>query len=415
MAAVDPSTSRSQVAPYAANYLGTSSIYLATPLPTTLSTISSAPTLIQINATSSTNLYGTQRQFNFQQNLPEGIMCTLECTVSPITVTGGTYLEIIDFFGIFAFQQIVWKDNTQGQIEAYIPELAYAELLVEPSYTLQQQKLSQCLGNLSSAVRSTLAATGFVMEVECWSWWDERPENTFRIQQIDTPISATVYLRPLTELIRTDGTNPTGTMDIIMNVYGRIPTAAERNTTYSVIGSPEGQLLQLRDGIYYEIGTIPSGTVGMKSFKIDQFKGPIYELDLFFRAQSEVHGSYTSPFTNNFTNFDNSFKPTSFEIKTGNENIIQLVPTSRMLKENRLFKFPSSLPEENLVKVNICEKPEKYKTLNSGYVDWSYVGTPVINLYYTTPTTTDISFGILARTNILAQHQAGSFKAITSN
>jgi hypothetical protein len=371
--------------------------------------------MVELSASNSTNMYATTRQFNFQQNLPEGTMVTAGCQVSPITVTGGTYLSIVDYFGIWWNTNTYWKDNSQGQIQTYVPEQIYVELLTDDMFTRQQGKIRQFMGNLSNAVRSTLAAAGFYMEVEIPSWWNERPENTFRLQQTDTPISCNITINALNALIQSDGTNPQGTINVTMNIYGRLPTEAERNTTAAVINSPDGQLLQLRDAVYQEIVKIPTGTVGLFTAAIDIFKGPIWALNLFFRAYSDVHGSYSTPFTNNYTNFDNSYKPDSFEIKSGNENIIQRVNTLRMLKENRLYKWSSSLPEEEIVHVNLCEFPDKFLTVNSSWLDFSFLGKPIINLYFDVPTTVDISFGILAQSNILAQHQAGAFKSITSN
>jgi len=163
MASTDPALFRSAVAPYAGSFTSSGSAFTATPVPHTISTALCANTMVELSASNSTNMYATTRQFNFQQNLPEGTMVTAGCQVSPITVTGGTYLSIVDYFGIWWNTNTYWKDNSQGQIQTYVPEQIYVELLTDDMFTRQQGKIRQFMGNLSNAVRSTLAAAGFYM------------------------------------------------------------------------------------------------------------------------------------------------------------------------------------------------------------------------------------------------------------
>ncbi len=389
------------------------SVWTATAYPTIESMALAANVRVSVSPKTIGNSYGTQYIFEINQQMPEISRINAEVTCSAITYTGGTYLYIVDDFVSRIFQNIEYKDPNYGTLQTYAPDWAVTEYR-KLTYAQQQQTQLEYLYNLTDGARSTLAAAGFSFTYELPSWFRERLENTLRCQNIDVPMQIVLSINALNSLVATDGTNPTGTITINLTFCGRIPTEAERNTTAAIINSPDGQLMQIRDYFYQEYANIPQGTIGAFTVPIDAIKGPVWCLDFYFRAYSDVHGNTGSPLTNNYTNFDPTYKPLSIQIQTGNENVLQQINTVQLTLDERRIRYPDSVPEQDVVRVNLCEFPQSANCTNTSYLDFNYLGKPVAILNFLTATPVAISFGVGAQTNVFLQHQGGTMRAVTS-
>lgn len=360
------------------------------------------------------NSYGQQYTFQINQQVPEIYRMTLELALSGVTVTGGTYLLFCDAFLQYLVQNVEFKDPNYGTIQNYMPDYQYQDwLMMKPAQ--QQQYAAQTYLNQPDGVRATLAKNGCFLTYPFPSWFQERFENTLRAQNIDVPLNIVVTLNNLNSLLQTDGSNPLGTITSMNLVFwGRIPTEAERNTTAEVINSEAGQLMQIRDPFEFEAPQIPIGTIGTVAIAIDAIKGPVTDLLLFFRPWSGVHGNTGSPLTNDYTNFDPTLKPQSIYIQTGNEYVLQPIWTNQLLTDYHRDKFPCCYSDQSIVRISFAEFPQKWKSVNSGYLDFNYLGKPVIYLYFPAATTQNISLYIMAVTNVFIQHQGGTLRAVTS-
>lgn len=412
MTSTDPNLLRVNEGPVNDLLAGSRTAFGANPMPSVDNLALAANTVSMVLPKSIITTYGATHYFEINQQIPEVRRFRARVTCSPITVTGGTYCRIVDAFPIWLFRDVSYVDPNYGTIQTYPPEQIYCEYLKQGIITQRDNELMWLIG-FNDAVRSSLAASGFSFEYEIPSWIHERLENTLRCQNIDVPLQIRLTTRNLNELVQTDGTNPQGTMTIVLDFIGRIPTEAERNQTGSVINSKMGQLMQIRDSFYFEPPMIPAGTTTI-TFPIDQIKGPVNRLDFLFRLQSEVNGSSGSPLTNDFTNFDNSFKPIDMEIKSGNEYILQRTAIKQLVSEARSVNYPNSLPEEQIASVTFSEFPHLAATANSSYLDFNFIAKPMVTLYFNSPTSQNISVGICAFTNVFIQHQAGTIRAVTS-
>ena len=414
MSSLDVGLLKANVGPYTSLFNSEESVWVPNAYPSLDRLAMVAQQRVLVPPVTVGNSYGQQYIFQINQQVPEIYRIALEIKLSPVTATGATYLLFCDAFVEYLVQNVEFKDPNYGTIQNYMPDFRYQDyLLLKPAQ--QQQYAQQTYLNQPDSVRSTLAQKGCFLTYPLPSWFQERFENTLRAQNIDVPLNIVVTLNNLNSLLQTDGTNPAGTITSMnMIFYGRIPTEAERNTTAAVINSEAGQLMQIRDPFEFEAQQIPTGTSGTVAIPIDAIKGPVTDLLLFFRPWTGVHGSTGTPLTNDYTNFDPTLKPQSLYIQTGNEYVQQPVWVNQLLTDYHRDKFPGCYADQSIVRISFAEFPEKWKSVNSGYLDFNYLGKPVLYLYYPTATTQNISLYIMAITNVFIQQQGGTLRAVTS-
>jgi len=372
-----------------------------------------AGTRVDVTPRTLGNSYGQMVTFEINQQLPEIKRFNVNATISPIT-HNGTYLEICPNFLQQLFQLVEYKDPNYGSLQTYTPEVLIDEFRLLP-YTEQLHMADVYQLGLSSAQRSSLAAAGFTATFPLPSWIMERPSQILRAQNLDSPMQIQLTLSPLNTLVSTDATTITGTVTLTMTFVGRIPTESERAQTAAIINTPNGQMMQMRDYYYQEIQRIPAGTIGTVAIPIDVIKGPVRALDLFFRAYNDVHGSTLSPIVNDYTRFLPAYKPFAFQIKTGNEYICQYITSALMTRDEPAYLHSQSVPNQDIIRVDFADCPDKDLKINSGYLDFNYLGKPQIELIFNVATPVDISFGILAKTTAFIQHARGTIRAISSN
>lgn len=404
---------RSLIGPYNDLLSGSNSFYIPSPMPEVLSMAMQAGTRVDVTPRTLGNSYGQMVTFEINQQLPEIKRFNVNATISPIT-HNGTYLEICPNFLQQLFQLVEYKDPNYGSLQTYTPEVLIDEFRLLP-YTEQLHMADVYQLGLSSAQRSSLAAAGFTATFPLPSWIMERPSQILRAQNLDSPMQIQLTLAPLNTLVSTDATTITGTVTLTMTFIGRIPTESERAQTAAIINTTNGQMMQMRDYYYQEIQRIPAGTIGTVAIPIDVIKGPVRALDLFFRAYNDVHGSTLSPIVNDYTRFLPAYKPFAFQIKTGNEYICQYITSALMTRDEPAYLHSQSVPNQDIIRVDFADCPDKDLKINSGYLDFNYLGKPQIELIFNVATPVDISFGILAKTTAFIQHARGTIRAISSN
>ena len=406
---------RSNAGPYADMLSGDNSFYLPSVTPEILSMALAAGTRVEVTPRSSINTWGTTTIFEINQQLPEIARFTVNLTVSPIT-HNGTYLYWCENWLQQIFQYIRYKDNNFGQLIIYTPEDLIDEFRLLP-ITEQEHVADQYQLGLTQAQRSTLAAAGFTANFPLPSWICERPSHLLRAQMLACPMTIELAIPALNTLINTDATTVAGgTITITLTYVGRISTPAERNITAAVINTDVGTTMQVRNYFYYEIGRIPAGTTSI-TFQIDVIKGPVRALDLFFRAWNDVHGSTLTPIQNEYTRFLPQYKPDYLEIKSGTQYMVQRIATRIINRDNRAYLHSRSHPEYmgGLVRIDMADRPDDDLKYNSGYLDFNFAGVPVVNLWFNSATTQDISFGILAKTTGWLNHTRGNIRPISNN
>lgn len=314
-------------------------------------------------------------------------------------------IPILGLFGLHGEQGELLNTNFRSQEAEY-------EKYTEMDDVGRQNYEILNLGNLTDGQRTSLASTGFTYRYILPGWWNNSPKKTIRAQNIDVPLQIQLAVQNLANLVQTDGTNPTATISAISLYFeGRVTTEAERNTTGAIINSPDGQLMQIEDGIAYHMPKIPAGTVQW-STPIDVIKGPVTELDLWFRIFSQVNGGTNNP---DYTNFQPSLQPYQISIQTGSEFIVNLTLVSYLQTIAYELGYPSSVMNNHDVKCSFAWFPELRCKLNSGYLDFNFLGKPVINLIWLIATTQDIDLTIVSRCVKFIQQQAGTIRAVTAN
>ena len=388
-------------------------VYAPSTLPQVQSLALAAKQRVDVSPITIGSAFGQKYTFEINQQLPELEQILVNVTISPLTYNG-SYCYYAENFIQQLLALIEYRDPANGQIQTYTPEVLISDYR-SMKITEQEHVARQQLLGLPIATRAGFCANGVSTTFELQSWFRERYENTMRAQNLDVPLLIDLTVANLGNLINTDSTLPvTGTINMTLTYCGRIPTEAERNTTAAVINSKDGQLMQIKDTFYQNYLTIPAGFSGSTTIAIDAIKGPVYELDLFFRAQNDVQGSGLTPVQNEFTNFRADCKPDTIEIKSGNEFLLQNIATIRLTRDDRRFFWGSSLPTSDLVCITYAEFPELACKLNSTYLDFNFLGKSQLTLFYQNPTPVAIQVGVLARTNVFIQHQAGTIKAVTS-
>lgn len=408
---MDPNIQRANRGPLNRLVVGPKTVWAATQFPTTENLALSAPTQVEVSPDNVGYSWGQTVRLKLQQQLPELHTILAHVTIGPITASGATYVRIVDEFAFFLWKLSKIRDPNFGDIYEVIPQRF--QTMFRKMCPAQQQQLALQLGiGLPDATRATLASTGFTFTMELGTWFKDRLENTLRLQAIDVPLNVELTLANLAELVQTDGTNPTATINVQFTLDGRIPTEAERNTTGAVINSPDGQLMQVKGYQLQEVARIPAGTTGVQRYNVDFMKGMVTEYNLFFLKYSEAHGSTGSPLTPDYSNFDPLAKPSRIRFLTGNEDIIRTIDTRQLTQQERRKNYPNSYYEQDIVKVPLCEFPEMADTVNSGNVDHSYVGKPQVEFTFDTATPYDISFQLGYYIDQFIQHAQGTVRAV---
>jgi len=409
----DISVLRSLVGPYNDLLSGDNSFYIPTHMPAVLRMALQAMTRVDVTPRTIGNQYGQMYTFEINQQLPEIKRLNINFNCSAIT-HNGTYCYLTENFLQQVIALLEYKDPNYGSLQTYTPEVLIDEFRLLP-YTEQLHVANQFLLGLSVPQRASLAASGFAATIPLSCWINERPGQILRAQNLDSPMQIQVTIAPLATLLNTDATSISGTITLTMTFVGRIPTEAERQHTASIINTVDGQLMQMRDYYYQVFQRIPAGTTGTIAIPIDAIKGPVRALDLFFRAWNDVNGSTLTPIQNEYTNFLPAYKPNSLQIKTGNEYICQSITSNLLTRDERTYNHTQSVPEQDIVRIDFADCPDKDLKVSSGYLDFNYLGKPQIELTFTTPTPVDISFGILAKTTAFIQHARGTIRAVSSN
>lgn len=404
---------RSLVGPYNDLLTGNNSIYLPSPMPEVISMAMQVGTRVDVTPRTLGNQYGQMVTFEINQQLPEVRRFNVNVTCSAIT-HNGTYLNLCSNFLQQVFSLVEYKDPNYGSLQTYTPEVLIDEFRLLP-YTEQLHVANQYQLGLSTAQRSSLAASGFTATIPLLSWIMERPSQLLRAQNLDSPMQIQLTVAPLNSLVNTDATTISGTITLTMTFVGRIPTESERQRTSMIINTPDGQMMQMRDYYYQELQRIPAGTLGTIAVSLQVIKGPVRALDLFFRAYNGVHGSTLTPIVNEYVSFLPAYKPASLQIKTGNEYICQNITSNLLTQDERTYLHTQSVPEQDIVRIDFADMPDKDLKCNSGYLDFNFLGYPQIELTFPVATTVDISFGVLAKTTAFLQHARGTIRAISSN
>lgn len=412
MANANVNNFRSLIGPYEAYFVGDESVFLPTQTPDMTSLALAAEVQTQILPKYTANTYNMTYQFELNQQLPIVKRPVMEFTMSPITVTGGTYCRLVNDWVFWLFKEIQLRDPSGGMIQNYFPEWQFAKYINLPiamqEYWRQNYRLES-----TAATRATLAMTGITnMQYELPMWWNERPNNAYVLQNIDAPQILQVTLNDLASIIETDGTSPQGTITLSIILVGRIPTESERNNTAAMLNSDRGVLYAATNYFPTEVGIVPSATLGDITFNIDQIKGPVSRLDVWCRPQASVHGNTANPITSGPTNFPFASKPQQIALLTGTEYIQQQTPVYRLLFDDRKAKFPCSAPDTRLIIISHAEFPELFLSLNSGILDYNFLGKPVCRLTYSVApgADTNILFGALS--TALIQHQGGRIQQV---
>jgi len=405
---------RANAGPYADMLTGENSFYLPSVVPELLAMSPAAGTRVDVSPKTSINTYGATSIFEITQQLPEISRFTLNIVSSAIT-HNGTYCYFTENWLQQLFTLIRYKDNNFGQLLTYVPEVLIDEFRLLP-ITEQAHQADQYQLGLSQAQRATLASSGYNAQIPIISWITERPSYLLRAQNLGCPMNIELTVAPLNTLINTDATTFSGTLTFTMTYVGRISSPPERNLTAAIINTDVGTTMQVRNYFYYEIGRIPAGTSQI-NFQLDVVKGPVRALDLFFRAWNDVHGSTLVPIQNEYTQFLPQYKPDFIEIKSGTQYLVQRIAMSMLCRDNRAYGHCRSLPEYlgGIARLDFADRPDDDTKYASGYIDFNFVGIPIITMWFNTPTAVDISFGVLAKTTGWLNHTRGNLRPISNN
>lgn len=405
---MDPNVIRANIGPGSGLLTGTESIYLQRNdgMPQVQSLIPEVQTFVDINPVNTQSVrFDNQAIFELQQQIPLLVNMTLILTLSPVAVTGGTYARWSRDFLTYMFKRITFYDTARGQYIQYTP--SFTETWIETLCFTEQLAINkQLYRDLPDASYSTIAATGATFYVPIRCWINERREYAMRTQNLDTPFNLKIEFEKLSNLIVTDGTNPTATIDsCVLSLEGYIPTESERNTSNAILNSKSGQLLRMRSGFDAEICIVPAGFQGTKLVPIDYFKGQLRRLNFKFRKTSDLNQNIRD-------RYDSSVYPNSYSIKTGNEYIQQNINLKRVLENQRRCMFPSSVPEEKTLRTLFEYLPEKYNDVNSGYLDWSFIGKPFVEFNFVTPLLEEIRIDGYSETVVFGQIQGNAYKPL---
>lgn len=400
--------------PYADLLSGRASFYLPLVVPDVVGMAMAVGTRLEIQPKTSLNTYGSTSIFEINLQLPEIVRFNLNITASAIT-HNGTYCYYTENWLQEILALIRYKDNNFGQLITYSPEVLIDEFRLLP-FTEQLHHADLYQLGTSIAHRSTLASSGYTARIPLPSWLQERPSHLLRAQNLGCPMSIELQIANLNTLLNTDATTFSGTITLTLSLVGRISSPNERSAAAAIINTDRGSTMQVRNYFYYEIGKIPIGTQQI-NFQLDVIKGPVRALDMFFRSWNDVHGSSLTPIQNEYTRFFPQYKPNSLEIKTGTQYIVQRIDTDILCRENRTYGHSRSIPEYlgGLVRIDFADKPDDDLKYNSGNIDFNFVGIPIITLWFNSPTTQEISFGVLAKTTGWLNHTKGNLRPISNN
>lgn len=409
MSSTNPAIQRSNIGPYDPYLTGNASRFIPQPdgYPSLQKLAPQVQNRVEISCNNSSNQnFGKNCIFEIQQQLPTIDSLTLRINLSPITVTGGTYVRWTRHFLIRIASLILYRDPNYGQIKTYIPEsyeLAYYRMPpAEQAAYEQQWKFHQ-----PDTYYAQIAANGGSFDIPIMNWFRERPENIFHAQNLDSPFLIELDLDKIENLVVTNGTNPSCTIQAMtMSLEGFIPTESERNTYSKVLNGKNGQIVQMLDNFAQDVGYISAGFTGKKLFNIDFIKGPISNLFFSVKSTDDINNHI-------YDRTDVSYFPNLFEIRTGNEKIIQSVEPKLIYENERRKKFPGSYPSNIFIPITFCQLPEKMFVVNSNYIDFNFIGKPQLEFTYTDPAPTDLTIRVVSEANIFAQHQAGTFRSIT--
>lgn len=410
MSSTDINILRCLIAAYDVYLTGTSSIWLPKPdgMPNMQKLAPQVNNRVEVNPVNTQTVkFDNNAIFEIQQQMPTINHFTLLLVLNPVTATGASYIRWTNDFVFRLIRRLTFYDTSRGQFTTYGPE-TYENWFDTLPYTEQETAKIQYHIGYPNGHYSTLANGMVQLRIPVKCWINERNENILHAQNMDTPFNVKFEFEKLSNLIVTDGTSPACTIEsCVLSMEGFIPTESERNTAAAILNSKIGQLLQMNDTYSQEMGTIASGFVGTKPFDIDYIKGPVHRLNISFIADSD----YTQHI---YDNRLRSYYPDFIEIKTGNEYILQNCPVELLLETERAKKFKNSLPESRQLKICFNQLPEKICHVNSGYLDFNFLGKPQIHFIYNHAVPTNLRVNINAETTKFGQVQAGTIRPVTT-
>lgn len=411
MSSTDINILRCLIAAYDVYLTGTSSIWLPKPdgMPNMQKLAPQVNNRVEVSPQNGTGAvkFDGNATFEIQQQMPTINHFTLLLELSPVTVTGGTYVRWTNDFVFRLVKRLTFYDTSRGQFTSYTPE-TYLNWYDTLPFTQQEMAKVQYHIGYSNTHYATLANGTVQLRIPVKCWINERNENILHAQNMDTPFQVKFEFDQLANLIVTDGTSPVCTINrSVLSMEGFIPTESERNTAAAILNSKVGQLIQMNDTFTQEVGTLTSGFIGTKSFDIDYFKGPIHRFNFWFISETDYNNHI----------YDNrlyAYYPDNIEIKTGNEFILQNCPVSLLLETERAKKFPNSLPETKQLKICFNQLPEKINHVNSGYLDFNFLGKPQLHLIFSHAVPTNLRVFASAESTKFGQIQAGTIRPVTT-
>lgn len=152
----------------------------------------------------------------------------LEVVVAPLTKTGGTYVSLINAFGLFCFDRI--ELSVAGEkIDTMYPK-QIEQLLVQHTYAeeLEYKKSNLGYGTTTERRASSSAQQTFYLELNRYF---SIMNNPMPISLLDSELEFTIYWsNNLSQLVETDGTNPVFSfVSATINVTYAEPNGVNRN------------------------------------------------------------------------------------------------------------------------------------------------------------------------------------------
>lgn len=262
-----------QQGPQATLYLGTKDPFSANPYDTY---VNHTITVQDIQSNMSPN-WGTRICFEIQKCASKLGPLELVLNLGPLTVTpagSGPYSRFVDYLGQMFFQDIRIMYGSQ-ELNCIVPDVAHIKQRMDLRPEQQNAEIPLILGPRSVTDRNADALLTNEIVFQIPTYWTDDIRKWPNISALAARLTVQVTLRPLANIIQTNGTNPACTINslVLRETLAYLPRPDENRIRQQTMAKNGIQFPFLYNE--YQLGNlVPTGATSC-SISLENIKGAV--------------------------------------------------------------------------------------------------------------------------------------------